>query len=83
MLFSVNYYCSVKDDDRFSHSVFMVVTESGYETNQGYRSLDKLIACFWDRIDEDQVKGKELKDYEFSNQLRDDLQTITVGGWLI
>jgi hypothetical protein len=56
----------------------MVVTESGYDTNQGYRSLDKLIACFWDRVDEDQVKGKELQDYEFSDQLRPALQSMIV-----
>jgi hypothetical protein len=59
----------------------MVVTESGYETNQGYRLLDKLIACFWDHVDEDQVKGKELKDYEFSDLLRPDLRIITVASF--
>lgn len=73
-----SYYCSVKQDDRVSHSIFMVVTEPGYDTKQGNIALDKLITCFWDLIEEDQVLAKPLKDFCFKDTLAPYLRAISV-----
>lgn len=56
----------------------MVVTEPGYDSKQGQVALDKLITCFWDQVEEEQVKGKEVPDYHFNTVMLPYFRAISV-----
>jgi truncated hemoglobin YjbI len=55
------------------------MTEIGYEEENGYKVLDRLIEAFWKNVKVDEAIDKNAKIFQFSDILRAALRNIKAG----
>lgn len=73
------YFCSVNEDDRCKHSVFLILAEDGYDNETGLQVLDKVVQKFWSIIDPEQAQKRDLTPFQYSEIMKQELKAIAVG----
>ena len=68
----------MNEDERVKNSVFLVMTEEGYDSENGFRVLEKIIQKFWDLVDLEFVQKRDNNPFQFSEVLKQDYKSITV-----
>ncbi len=69
-------FCSVNQDSRLDQSKFVLIAEKGFDDETGFQALDRVIATFFRVIGSELLQPSKLHEYQFSDSLKSDLETI-------